>query len=92
MFQDLPSLPSSLLTSLITPILPNGDRDGGVEGAGCATVRGKERRLAGFVTEHCQLGEISADVVMASGWRVGLGGSHGEAGGGRDGGVMREGR
>ena len=49
-----------------------GDRDGSVEGLDAATVR--EGAPVGR-----ELGEISAVEVMASGWRVGLGGSHGEA-------------
>lgn len=75
MFQDLPSLPSNPLTSLITPILHNGDRDGGDEGLDARWMR--EGAPVGR-----ELGEISAVEVMASGWRVGLGGSHGEAEGG----------
>lgn len=39
-------------------------------------MRDSQRQGAAFVSEH---GEISAYKVMASGWRVGLGGSHGGA-------------
>lgn len=42
-------------------------------------MRDSEREGAAVGSRH---GEISAVEVMASGWRVGLGGSHGEAEGG----------